>query len=660
MPKIFRVGLPDELVPQPAVPALEDDSDFSSLALRTVRTIFAANVAAWSLAAQLPPNTRNQPDEVPQIQVQEEEHISAIRWKEFPATIVISADDEIVPQPPPPLNVQEEEYKPPQPWSWRGTKVVLGVEDETTSLFPCGHILTEALDNIATEDNRLLVTEACITVPLPGDEDFYTPPPPWKKLGGSVGTVDDEIVPQPPPAIVDEDFFVPRAIWPFGNGKIVAGDDEIQILRIVEEDAPPIKIWPWTKGKIVSADDEIQILQVEEEYGPPVRIWPWKAGVIVAADDEIGTPPVFVVEELEFIPRQIWPQGRGKVVTIDDETRQPPMPVEDFYLPRAIWPPRVWVDPNAIFARTAESSDQIIVPPTTVVDEEYGPPKAIWPWKADKVLWTDDEWPTPPPPIHVEEDFYRPPKPLWWPKLPLPITRWHQDDPVPFFLPTDIDQYFHPPALYRNRWVPWLKRWWKEDDEIIAQQAVASQPCFPTTYVCESASPVALICASDPTAVVCTVVEAPCTLVPDSALCINLATCEVPPPPPADLHLQFSIQPSDDFWFFIFNTPLSGPPTVEVRDVNENVVTTFTGDVTIAVQIVDTFPPGEEGLVVVSGVLTVPLVNGVAAFNDIEINPTDTGPEFGFLPSTADFTLLASCPGVHDVTSVQFSLGFPT
>lgn len=628
MLKIFRVGLPDEITTPPPV-CLDDGDGHVAVSINTVAKFFATASAAWSLAAQLPPNTRNQPDEVPQIHVQEEERIPFVRWREFPATVVVSADDEIVPQPVV-FNVQEEEYKPPQPWPWKGTSVVLEPGDDVTSLFPCGHILTEALDRIATEASDLLVTEACITVPLPGDEDLYVPPPPWKKWGGNVGTVDDEIVPQPPPVATDDESFLPRVIWPFGRGKIIAGDDEIQILR------------------------------VEEEYGPPVKVWPWKAGVVVSADDEIPTPPAFVVEELEFIPRQIWPQGRGKVVTIDDETRQPPMPVEDFYLPRAIWPPRVWVDPNATFARMAESSDQIIVPPTTVVDEEYGPPKAIWPWKADKVLWTDDEWPTPPPPIRVEEDFYRPPKPLWWPKLPLPITRWHQDVPVPFFLPTDIDQYFHPPAIYRNRWVPWLKRWWKEDDEIIAQRAVAGQPCFPTTYVCASASPVALICASEPSAVVCTVVEAPCTLVPDSALCINSATCEVPPPPPAELHLQFSIQPSDDVWYFIFNTPLSGPPTVEVRDVSENVVTTFTGDVTITVQIVDTFPPGNEGLVVVSGVLTVSIVDGVAAFGDIRIDNTDTGPEFGRLPSTANFTLLASCPGVHDVVSVQFSLGFPT
>jgi hypothetical protein len=122
------------------------------------------------------------------------------------------------------------------------------------------------------------------------------------------------------------------------------------------------------------------------------------------------------------------------------------------------------------------------------------------------------------------------------------------------------------------------------------------------------------------------------------------------------LHLVFSIQPDTTLWYYIFNRTVSGPPTIEVHDQNDNLVTDYVGDVTIEAQVISTSPTGQEALVVISGTLIVTVVDGVAVFDDIRIDNTDTGPDFGRVPDSASIQLVATAPGTTGVTSDPFDM----
>ncbi|MGH7536998.1 MAG: hypothetical protein ACREMF_00045, partial [Gemmatimonadales bacterium] len=99
-------------------------------------------------------------------------------------------------------------------------------------------------------------------------------------------------------------------------------------------------------------------------------------------------------------------------------------------------------------------------------------------------------------------------------------------------------------------------------------------------------------------------------------------------------HLNFSTQPT--------STPAGASitPAVEVsaRDAFENVVRTFTGDITVAL---GTNPTGGT----LSGTLTVAAVQGVATFVDLSINTAGSG-----------YRLSASATGLPTAGSSAFSI----
>jgi hypothetical protein len=86
--------------------------------------------------------------------------------------------------------------------------------------------------------------------------------------------------------------------------------------------------------------------------------------------------------------------------------------------------------------------------------------------------------------------------------------------------------------------------------------------------------------------------------------------------PAAATHLVFTVQPSTTG----ANAPITPAVEVTVRDAFENTVTTFVGNVTVAMGV----NAGGLGSVL-SGTKTQPVSNGVAAFNDLSINNTGVG-----------------------------------
>lgn len=84
------------------------------------------------------------------------------------------------------------------------------------------------------------------------------------------------------------------------------------------------------------------------------------------------------------------------------------------------------------------------------------------------------------------------------------------------------------------------------------------------------------------------------------------------------------------------------PFTVEIRDVNGNVVTTATDTVTIALA-------SNPGPATLSGTLSVAAVNGVATFNNVTLSKSGSG-----------YTLTATTPtGLIPATSPAFNETFP-
>jgi hypothetical protein len=115
-----------------------------------------------------------------------------------------------------------------------------------------------------------------------------------------------------------------------------------------------------------------------------------------------------------------------------------------------------------------------------------------------------------------------------------------------------------------------------------------------------------------------------------------------PPPPPPAVALKFSVQPSNAYPMFQIY------PAVQVAavDANGNVVTGFTGQVTIAI--------GHDASVLggatLSGTKTVTATNGVATFSDLSIDQPGVG-----------YTLVASASGgrLAGVESAKFTILTP-
>ena len=122
---------------------------------------------------------------------------------------------------------------------------------------------------------------------------------------------------------------------------------------------------------------------------------------------------------------------------------------------------------------------------------------------------------------------------------------------------------------------------------------------------------------------------------PDSPPSTWLATVLALNPP---LHLAFSVQPSTTLPLMT----IAPAVRVTVLDALDQPVTTFTGQVTIAI--------GRNGGMLVPGTLsgtkTVNVVNGAATFSDLSIDQPGNG-----------YTLFADVPGVFSVTSASFNIG---
>ena len=104
------------------------------------------------------------------------------------------------------------------------------------------------------------------------------------------------------------------------------------------------------------------------------------------------------------------------------------------------------------------------------------------------------------------------------------------------------------------------------------------------------------------------------------------------------LHLAFAVQPSTTLPLL----PIKPAVQVEVLDALNNRVTTYSGQVTIAI--------GHNGGLLLPGTLsgtkTVTVANGVATFSDLSIDQAGNG-----------YTLLASATNVFDIESVPFNIG---
>jgi hypothetical protein len=101
--------------------------------------------------------------------------------------------------------------------------------------------------------------------------------------------------------------------------------------------------------------------------------------------------------------------------------------------------------------------------------------------------------------------------------------------------------------------------------------------------------------------------------------------------------LAFSVQPSS----VPANVVVSPAVKVEARDSSGNLVTSFVGNVTLAVG----NNPGHPGPGTLSGTLTVAAVGGVATFSDLRVDNPGPG-----------YTLVASSAGFSDATSAAFNI----
>jgi hypothetical protein len=99
--------------------------------------------------------------------------------------------------------------------------------------------------------------------------------------------------------------------------------------------------------------------------------------------------------------------------------------------------------------------------------------------------------------------------------------------------------------------------------------------------------------------------------------------------------LVFSTQPSDSTGGIAFPTQ----PVVQVQDAEGNIDTSYSGNVTIAID--NNAGPGG----VLGGTLTIPVVNGVASFTGLSINKIGTG-----------YTLIATSTGLTSATSDPFDI----
>jgi hypothetical protein len=81
-------------------------------------------------------------------------------------------------------------------------------------------------------------------------------------------------------------------------------------------------------------------------------------------------------------------------------------------------------------------------------------------------------------------------------------------------------------------------------------------------------------------------------------------------------HLVFTVQPSNT----AANASITPAVEVSVRDAFENTVTTFVGNVTVAIG-----TDAGGGGTVLSGTKIKAVSNGVATFNDLSLNKTGTG-----------------------------------
>jgi hypothetical protein len=103
--------------------------------------------------------------------------------------------------------------------------------------------------------------------------------------------------------------------------------------------------------------------------------------------------------------------------------------------------------------------------------------------------------------------------------------------------------------------------------------------------------------------------------------------------PGAATNLAFTVQPSDA----VANTAIAPPITVTVRDASNNVVTSFTGNVTVAL----TNAAGAT----LAGTTTVAAVAGVATFSTLAVDKAGTG-----------YQLAATATGVTSATSDPFAI----
>jgi hypothetical protein len=104
--------------------------------------------------------------------------------------------------------------------------------------------------------------------------------------------------------------------------------------------------------------------------------------------------------------------------------------------------------------------------------------------------------------------------------------------------------------------------------------------------------------------------------------------------PGAATALAFAQQPGNS----VAGATFAPAVTVEARDGQGNLVTSFTGSVTVALQ-------ANPGSAVLSGTLTRAATAGVATFNDLSLNRAATG-----------YTLSTSAPGLTPATSAVFNI----
>jgi hypothetical protein len=113
-----------------------------------------------------------------------------------------------------------------------------------------------------------------------------------------------------------------------------------------------------------------------------------------------------------------------------------------------------------------------------------------------------------------------------------------------------------------------------------------------------------------------------------------------PPVAGAASQLSFSQQPTDT----AAGSTITPVITVQIQDASENLVTTATDTITIAIG-----NDPSAGVALLSGTLSVAAVSGVATFNDLSVDTGGTG-----------YTLAASASGLTSTTSNPFDITTPS